>query len=65
MKMFFREKVSRNNFQREELLALKFMKMPVGSFAYKTNCILRLLGAGNQKNQYFRHFRILLKKVTF
>ena len=65
MQNVFCEKVPRNYFQREELFAMKFVKMPVGSFAYKTNRILRLLGAGNQKNQYFRHFRILLKKVTF
>ena len=61
----FCEKLPRKYFKREEHFATKFVKMPVGSFAYETCRILRILGAGNQKNQHFHYFRVLLKKVNF
>ena len=61
----FCEKLPRKYFKREEHFATKFVKMPVGSFAYETCRILRLSGAENQKNQYFRYFGVFIKKWIF
>ena len=38
---------------------------PPVPFVYRTQRILRLLDPGIAEKQYFRHFRIFIKKVAF
>ena len=61
----FCEKLPRKYFKREEHFAMKFVKMPVGSFAYETCRILRLSGAENQKINIFVILAFLSKNEFF
>ena len=65
MKNIFAKIFSRKYFQREERFTLKFMKMPVGSFVYRTNDILRLLGPGIAEMRKSAHFRYFTQRVRF